>query len=69
MESKIRPEECLRCGGVMTALGVQKLQLGQAGFFMGNLGNILSGALEVSIYSCNKCGHIDFYNAEVLRKT
>ncbi len=41
--------KCLRCNGEMEHLGHESLQLGQYGFFTGNLSNLFSGALEVDL--------------------
>ena len=56
--------DCIRCGGKMQSIGTERLQLGQAGLLTGTLRNILSGALEVSIYICSDCGKIEFYAAD-----
>jgi hypothetical protein len=56
--------DCLRCDGQMESLGVQKIQLGKSGFFLGDLPNILAGALTVEIFKCNKCGKIELYSVE-----
>ena len=56
--------DCLRCHGEMEHLGHESLQLGQYGFFTGNLSNLFSGALEVDIYACKSCGKLEFYRAD-----
>ena len=62
MSNNITKEECLRCGGRMIAVGTEKIQLGQYGFFSGPWSNILSGGLEVSIFICSDCQKIEFYS-------
>lgn len=53
--------ECLRGHGAMNHVGREKIQLGQTGFFLGDLPNLLAGALEVDIYCCPKCGKLEFF--------
>ncbi len=55
---------CLRCGQEMNHIKQQKLQLGQTGWFLGDLPNLLAGAMEVDIYSCSGCGKIEFFLAD-----
>ena len=55
---------CSKCHGSLRFLKREKIQLGQTGFFSGDWGNILAGALEVEIYCCPKCGKIEFYRPE-----
>lgn len=56
--------KCLRCNGEMVSFGVEKIQLGQTGWLLGVLPNLISGALEVEIYICKSCGKIEFYYTE-----
>ena len=55
---------CLRCNNKMEYSGTQKLQLGETGWLLGDLPNLLAGALEVDIYSCPNCGKIELYHSE-----
>ena len=55
---------CLRCGEEMQYLSREKLQLGKTGWVLGDLPNLLSGALEVQIYVCPKCRKLEFFLAE-----
>ena len=55
---------CLRCNEEMKYLGTRKIQLGETGWILGDLPNLLAGSLEVDIYSCVKCGKIEFYHTE-----
>ena len=57
----MRTVRCGNCGAQPKFLKREKLQLGQTGFFSGDWGNILAGALEVEIYCCPRCGKIEFY--------
>lgn len=60
METKI---VCLRCGREMNHIGRKKLQLGQTGWILGDLPNLLAGAMEVDIYSCPQCRKLEFFLA------
>ena len=42
----------------------EKLQLGQTGWILGDLPNLISGAMEVDIYSCPQCGKVEFFLAD-----
>ena len=55
---------CLRCGEEMQYLSREKLQLGKTGWVLGDLPNLLSGALEVQIYVCPKCRKLEFFLAD-----
>ena len=55
---------CLRCHTEMQYSGTRKIQLGETGWVLGDLPNLLAGALEVEIYSCPGCGKIEFYQTE-----
>lgn len=54
---------CLRCHDSMQHLKREKLQLGQTGWVLGDLPNLLSGALEVDIFCCPTCGKIEFFRS------
>ena len=54
-------EQCLRCAGQMQSRGAEQIQLGKTGFLFGSLGNLMSGALEVELFTCTNCGKIEFY--------
>lgn len=53
---------CLRCGKEMRHAGREKLQLGETGWFLGNLSNLFAGAMEVDIYICAGCGKVEFFS-------
>jgi len=55
---------CLRCNSKMKFSGTRKLQMGETGWLLGDLPNLMAGALEVDIYSCEKCGKIELYHTE-----
>ena len=55
---------CIRCGDQMEFMAKEKLQLGQTGWLMGDLPNLIAGALKVDIYICPKCKKIEFFAAE-----
>lgn len=56
--------QCLRCGAEMRFFAKEKLQLGKTGWVLGDLPNLLAGALAVDIFLCNKCGKLEFYIAD-----
>ena len=64
MNMDLTRERCLRCGGRMQPVKRVKIQLGQAGWFLGNLPNLAAGAMEVDIWHCSGCGKLEFYAAE-----
>ncbi|MDR1692132.1 MAG: hypothetical protein LBR72_02130 [Oscillospiraceae bacterium] len=53
--------KCLRCGGEVSSIGVRKIQLGQTGWILGDLPNLVAGALDVEIGVCQACGKMEFY--------
>ncbi len=55
---------CLRCGAEMNFVGTEKIQLGQTGWILGDLPNLIAGALEIDIYACPACGKLEFYQSE-----
>lgn len=56
--------DCLRCGTQMRFASREKLQLGQTGWILGDLPNLIAGSLETAIYFCPKCGKLEFYCVE-----
>ena len=56
--------ECLRCGHRMTYIGTEDFQLGKTGFFLGDLPNLLAGAMRLSVYRCPSCGKVEFFAFE-----
>jgi len=59
---------CLRCNKTMHYIKREKLQLGETGWVLGDLSNLLAGAMEVDIYTCPDCGKIEFFMAEELEE-
>ena len=55
---------CTKCGTEMLFLGRESIQLGETTWFLGDLGNLLSGSLNVEIYRCPNCRKLDFYDWE-----
>lgn len=54
---------CLRCHVPMESLGGQKIQLGKTGWLLGDLPNLLAGAMDVDIFQCPRCGKLEFFSA------
>ena len=59
--------KCLRCGVEMEFVGREKIQLGQTGWLLGDLGNLIAGALETAIFTCPKCGKLEFFRGDLER--
>ena len=57
--------QCPRCGNEMNHIKREKLQFGQTGWILGDLPNLIAGALEVDIYCCRGCGKLEFYRADM----
>ena len=55
---------CTHCSEQMKFLGRERLQLGQTGWLLGDIPNLIAGALEVDIYMCPNCRKLEFYAAE-----
>jgi len=60
----MRNLDCLRCGAAMQFGGKEKIQLGKTGWILGDLPNLLAGALEMEIYYCPQCGKMEFYTPQ-----
>ena len=56
--------DCLRCGHKTNHIKTESLQLGQTGWILGDLPNLLAGALEVEIYHCPNCGKLEFFSVD-----
>lgn len=63
-----RELNCLRCNEPMNYIETQKLQLGQTGWFLGDLPNLIAGAMKVDIYCCSACGKIEFFIADATQE-
>ena len=55
---------CLRCGEQMQFLSREEIQLGKTGWLLGDLPNLIAGALAVNIFMCPKCHKLEFYAGE-----
>ncbi len=55
---------CIRCGEQMQFLTRERIQLGKTGWILGDLPNLIAGALETDIYICPKCNKLEFYAAD-----
>ena len=58
---KERDLKCLRCGEKMKYIKTENIQLGKTGWFLGDLPNLVAGAMELDIFSCVNCGKVEFY--------
>lgn len=64
----MRKLNCLRCNAEMRLIGQKKFQLGQTGWVLGDLPNLVAGAIEFMIYCCPDCGKIEFFRPESWEK-
>lgn len=48
----------------MELLRREFLQLGKTGWVLGDLDNLLAGALDVDILCCSDCGKLEFFRGE-----
>ena len=55
---------CLRCGEQLQYLSKEQIQLGKTGWLLGDLPNLVAGALSVDIYVCPSCRKLELYMAE-----
>ncbi len=56
--------KCLRCETTMKYVGTEEFQLGRTGWILGDLPNLLAGAMMMEIYYCPKCHKIEFFAGE-----
>lgn len=56
--------DCPYCAAAMRHLSDEKIQLGQTGWILGDLSNLLAGSLPVRILYCPECGKLDFFLRE-----
>ena len=57
---------CLRCGAEMSFVRREEVQLGRTGWLLGDLPNLVAGAMMVDIYSCPGCGKIELFQPRAL---
>lgn len=55
---------CTHCSEPMRFLTREHLQLGKTGWILGDLPNLIAGALAVNIYLCPACRKLEFFAAE-----
>ncbi len=55
---------CLRCGVPMQFMKRTRLQLGKTGWVLGDLPNLVAGALAVDVYICPQCMKLEFFAAD-----
>ena len=53
--------KCVRCDREMRFLTHEQIQLGKTGWILGDIPNLIAGAIEVSIYICPACQKLEFY--------
>ena len=53
--------KCLRCNEPMIFYRQERLQLGKTGWVLGDLPNLLAGALDVTVYVCPACHKLEFF--------
>ena len=56
---------CLRCGTPMEYLGEEQLQLGKTGWLLGDLPNLLAGAMKVNFFRCSRCGKLELFSGDM----
>lgn len=64
----MRKLDCLRCGSGMTFLMQEKFQKGDMGPWVGNINFSMQRGFEMEVYSCPKCGKLEFYLPGVSEK-
>lgn len=55
---------CPHCAEEMCFVTREQLQLGKTGWLLGDLPNLIAGALAVDIYMCPSCRRLEFFAAE-----
>ncbi len=56
--------KCLRCGEEMHFFARENIQLGKTGWILGDIPNLLAGALDVDMFICPACHKLEFYASE-----
>ena len=56
--------KCLRCDVPMQFIKRENVQLGKTGWFIGDWGNLLAGALDVAIFTCPECGTLELFRGD-----
>ena len=54
---------CTRCDGRLQFLGDRDFHEGTRlwGFALGDLGELLTGGTRLEMWSCESCGHVEFF--------
>ncbi len=52
---------CLRCNEKMHFFRRERIQLGETGWFLGDLPNLVAGALQVDMFICPACRKLEFF--------
>lgn len=60
----MKPITCTHCSETMRFVTREQLQLGKTGWLLGDLPNLIAGALEVNVYLCPGCNKLEFFAAE-----
>jgi len=55
---------CLRCNEPLHFVAHERLQLGQTGWILGDIPNLIAGSLKVGIYVCPTCHKLEFFAEE-----
>lgn len=55
---------CPACGDELQFFTRERIQLGKTGWILGDLPNLIAGALPVDIYVCPSCRKLELYMAE-----
>ena len=55
---------CVRCEVDMHFFAKEQIQLGKTGWVLGDLPNLLAGALDVDIYVCPQCHKLELFASE-----
>lgn len=56
--------KCLRCDIEMQYFRKEKMQLGETGWILGDVSNLMAGSLGVDIYVCPECRKLEFFNVD-----
>lgn len=63
MDGQEKRLDCPHCAEPLAFLVRENIQLGEHTFFGGDLGNLLSGSLPVTMYVCPRCGHLELFTS------
>ncbi len=60
----MRELKCLRCSGDMSFIRREEFQLGRTGWLLGDLPNLVAGAMELDVYACPNCGKVELFTPD-----